>query len=188
MKASVAPHSLILTYSRCDYCGEQDHMQCIIYDNFGIKTCIEHNELGKRDCNSYLYSNGMVRIKDNQHLVDALPPIFPMKRSSGELQSGWQIDCDNQYIQKIKDTWHFPCINIEHNLTKKPSINDMNHIIDVGLIESIIFQLEECLLTLSTNNTSVLEEYEEHSAIRRVFVNDVECRMLIVPSSHQDSV
>ena len=178
-QTQMLPHSLVLTYMRCDYCNKEDTKSFLIYDNFGIKTCDDHYELGKRDCKYYLQSNNMIHLQDVQQLVDALPKSFSILRSSGEMQDGWSLDFDDPYLRKINDTWHIPCVNVEKYLTKRSSMNDMKHIIDVESMKDVItksyLRIEE-----------PLGEYQEHPAIQKVIVEGLPCRMLVIPS-HQDS-
>lgn len=175
------PHNLVLTYMRCDYCEKEDTKCCIIYDNFGIKTCDDHYELGKRDCKYYLQSNDMIHLQDVQQLVDALPKSFPILRSSGEMQDGWSLDFDDPYLRKIYGNWHIPCVNLTKYLTKRPSINDMTHIIDVESMKRLISLAESHFYT-----EQPLVEYKEHPAIQRIMTEGGECRVFVIPS-HQDS-
>lgn len=178
------PHSIVLTYTRCDYCEKADERSVLIYENFGIKTCVPHYDLGKRDCDSYLYLNKMIHLQDVKQLVDALPETFPVKRTSGEMQDGWSVDSDNPYIRQVDGEWHLSCVNKEYNLTKKPSIKNMKHLIDVEFIEGIITkaQLQQ---SLRNSGNPVLEEYKEHPCVQREMVGGVECRVFRV--SHPDS-
>lgn len=174
-KGRMLPHNLILTYARCDYCEKQDQKQALIYDDFGIKTCDDHYELGKRDCDSYLYLNNMIHLQDVKQLVDALPETFSVKRTSGEMQDGWSVDLNNPYLKKVDGEWHVPCINREYNLTKKPSLQNMTHLIDKELIENIINQVE--LEKKSKHIPAAVKEYKEHPCVQRAVVDRAECNV-----------
>ena len=183
MPLSVKPHTLVLTYARCDYCKKNDHKVCCIGHMFGIKTCDEHYELAKRDCNSYLHSNHMVRLKDVQSFLDVLPETFAIKRSSGIIEDGWKLN--NGFIRKIEGEWCFPCINEEINITKNSLIKDMTRIIDEGFINILLMKLEEGIYVNDYNMSNELEEYEEHPCVKMALVEGVECRVFI--PSHPDS-
>lgn len=179
------PHSLILTYAKCDYCEKPNQRDALICENFGIKTCEEHYELGKRDCDSYLYLNNMIHLQDVKQLVDALPETFSIKRTSGEMQDGWSIDLNNPYIRKIDGEWYLPCINREYNLTKKPSINSLTYLMDERLIQSVMAKAE--LNQSERHIPAAVQEYKEHPDVQQVFANGVECRMFIPSFPRPDS-
>ena len=177
------PHSLVLTHPLCDYCEKPEKNQALICDNFGIKTCEEHYELGKRDCETYMHLNNMIHLQDVKQLVDALPETFCVKRSSGEIQDGWSLDLNNPYVRKVNGEWHLTCVNKEYNLTKKPSIHNMTHLMNSEFIQGVIAHLDKRLSQPLQAPTS-LEEYKDDPCIQRVMVGGVECRVVNV--SHPD--
>ena len=69
MKNSIAPHSIVMSYPRCDYCGQQDTRYNGVHDKIGIKSCDEHYKLAKRDCNAYLHSTNRVRLLDKHPVI-----------------------------------------------------------------------------------------------------------------------
>ena len=60
----VAPHSLVMSTSTCDYCGADDKYHPSVLHLFGIKTCEVHRKWGVRDCEVYMHSHKMVRMID----------------------------------------------------------------------------------------------------------------------------
>ena len=109
MKCS-EPRSLILRAQVCDYCRsnlyignestQSNNASVCIMHNFGILSCKEHGAWAKRDCKAYLGQRGRIQMADAERVpeiklfLDTLRQRedgFPVVRSCGDIDHGWQI-------------------------------------------------------------------------------------------------
>ena len=156
LTSSIIPHSLVMTFARCDYCGQTDTAEETVMHLFGIKTCNEHIRLAKKDCEAYMHEMKIVKITDAVNMpvlkefFDYLHE-FPVKRTSGLIENGWNLVIDNEHIRFFKEEWNLPVYNTS-NLNKKIAISDFlkDEIIEAmtnpppkELVERVIHILDE---------------------------------------------
>ena len=132
------PQSLVLTRTECFYCfAVEGEKCCTIWDNFGIKTCNIHYPLSIRDCNAYMHRTGVVLIRDFKE-IEALQPylptvltVFPIKRTSGLIDDGWNLDVGEIWnsqtmkYDKTKDEWIIPVKQECSGLCKRIYCSDL---------------------------------------------------------------
>lgn len=97
---SLQPMRLVLVPVKCFYCGHavaEDIEEWRIYHLFGLFHCHAHRDAARRDCETYMRDEGIVRLKDaREHAVlgpflTALGVAIPVLRSSGAVDTNWMI-------------------------------------------------------------------------------------------------
>jgi hypothetical protein len=187
MKNSVEPRSIVMTYQRCDYCGQDDTQYSGISYNFGIKSCDIHYSLAKRDCNAYLHSNMLVRLSDTdgnpilKTFMEKMKTPFKVKRTSGMIQDGWTVrdntSYDELYLRKLDGDWTFPCKHAEDNITKNVTIAEMTHVLDQSFIDSVLIVLEKGVYIQDFLAAGIQELHDEATFIEKRMVAGREVRI-----------
>ena len=186
MKNSIVPHSIVMTYARCDYCGQEDTRYNGVHDKIGIKSCDDHYKLAKRDCNAYLHSTNRVRLLEKHPVINKfrvrMQGTFAVKRTSGLIQDGWQLReegfVDPVYITKVGGDWTFPCYMPDENMSKYVAFKYMTHILEQSYIDSIIDVLEKGIYMKDYLASGVQETHEEPPFIKTALLNGEVVRML----------
>ena len=132
------PQSLVLTRAECFYCFAPDGNKCFtIWDNFGIKTCTVHYPLSIRDCKAYMHREKVVlmcdlkRIEELQPYLDFILEGFPIKRTSGVIDDGWNLNLGDSWgsetmrYNKTKEEWIIPVKQNISGLSRSIYINDL---------------------------------------------------------------
>jgi len=196
----VAPHSLVMTTSMCDYCGEPDRYTPSIIHLFGIKTCEVHRKWGVRDCEVYMHSHKMVRMIDAlknptlKRFFAYLEGTFPIRRTNGNIDTDWYIQCslDDTFaagdvcMNNIKgldgvDQWCIPCKNEIYvkqipicEFLKDDICSKMNFPIPDDLIQEVIDLLTKGIYYDSVKEINEKElNIEEAQASKHPNVRDV---------------
>ena len=90
---------------------------------FGIISCDAHRHWAMRDCNAYMHSKGIVRLRDAQNihgLSEVIAEIidkngtFHVTRTSGAIETGWKVVEDAfEYpsLEKFDGTWRIYLTN-----------------------------------------------------------------------------
>jgi len=176
LTSSIIPHSLVMTFEECEYCGQTNTAQETVMYLFGIKTCNEHIRLAKKDCEAYMHERKMVKINDAlrtpvlKEFFEYLDE-FPVKRTSGVIENGWSILMNDAHISFFKETWNIHVCN-KSDINKKIPISEFlnDEIIEAmpnpppkELVERVIDILNEgvykssYLIYLSENPTKYID-------------------------------
>ena len=176
LTSSIIPHSLVMTFQRCDYCGQKNTAEETVMHLFGIKTCNEHIRLAKKDCEAYMHEMNIVKISDAvkmpvlKEFFEYLDE-FPVKRTSGLIENGWSILMNDAHISFFKETWNIHVTN-KRDIDKKIPISEFlnDEIIEAmsnpppkELVERVIHILNEgvyktsYMIYLSENQTKYID-------------------------------
>lgn len=173
LHTSLAPRSLVMTRDTCFYCGAGDPGWVSIERMFGLKACDLHLAVAQRDCRAYLHPKKIVRFNDayrhpilGQLLRLVKGTSFPVLRSSGELQPGWQLNDDTFEMDtfilynSLDSEWSVPVklIDAGQVITKYTPIFNlkMANKFPADLIDQAVFSLIDGVYT---------KEYEEVEAL-----------------------
>ena len=120
----IIPHSLCMRPMTCEYCTQQNTCSVQIVYLFGILTCNTHRAWGIRDCNAYMHTHKIVRLRDAMKNVDIAECInylrerdgtFIVTRTNGDRETGWSLTDDPYEILKCFDTgWAVHATNTQH--------------------------------------------------------------------------
>ena len=172
--SALVPGSLRMRVCACFYCGASEN-----YNDFsieylwGIRACPEHKAWAERDCRAECHRTDTVPLP----WVRTIPRLAPLleqlkdrnlnvRRSSGELQSGWRLAptsyLDTYHIQKCQDVWTVPLLNAQEELTKRVSIQDIlkeNPELDATILNDALAALEEGIFAAEFNAHTIAKGY-----------------------------
>ncbi len=121
---SQEPIRLVLVPLKCFYCDhavEGDIYEWRIFHLFGIFHCSAHSSAARRDCETFMHREGIVRLCDARNhsvlgpFLTALGDTIPVLRSSGAVDTDWYIPPIDEIpvIRQSKNTgaWGFNLTN-----------------------------------------------------------------------------
>jgi hypothetical protein len=199
---ALIPASLCMRVCACFYCGSSTNYQDVNIEYlYGIRTCPDHKAWAERDCRAHchrLKTVPLAWIADSPKLAPILEQFknrtISVRRSSGDLDSGWTLGStsryESDYIQKCKDVWALPLVNIDKEVQKKVSIQDIlreNPELNATVFEEAIVALEDGIykaefdahtLAAGSGNTT---ELPEEPCVGMVWYQDRFVRATVCP-------
>jgi len=166
---TLTPQRLVMTTSACFYCGAVQAKWTVIEYLFGLNACSSHAAAALRDCRAYMHEKKMVKFSDaykhpilGSFLKMLKDVLFPVLRSSGDLQEGWSLNTFDTFIMHTDGEWMVPVhrvVNGEETFTKYTPIFNLKlaGIFDASLIDETVFCLIDGIYT---------KEYETVQIIR----------------------